>query len=628
MEQDTERSDALSRRKYLGALVAGTAAVAGCAGGGSDGSSDGGSDGSSDGESDGSSTSSDGGSGDGGSSNNSLVGEPGERVPTLVAKYWANTGAYTAQAESYMPIIQQNLSDIGMEFRASPSTSSIGEIINDQRTMHFNQWSATMTPERLDPDPQTFRWHAGWAGANGRGNAVNYASCEYTEYAFAQRQALTEEERREAVESAHQTWAGDVGYIPMYPDPKFGAYWDDQVDAGGVGDIGVLEINSNFKIKSASASGETVTANTGPAVVETITYPTNTSTSALAVWNNCVMSPLMGYNEQQELVPVLAEDYTVEDEATTFTFTLRDGTFHNGDPITAEDVKWSYSYFNENADFFPKGSRSPYESIEVVDEKTVTFNTTKPFRPLLGRTLPRWGVLPKAMQDVVEEDPSNWGISGEEMIGSGPYKIRSFQQGASLQLEPHDGHPVWQPESNYLLISYDSVQGAFRAFENQEIDILTNAASGVVSQLEDLDGATMVPTDGLMEAGLAPQMSFGPTKHREFRLAVSQAIDRETIVETAVDGRSEPNVKATIWSEYHPWQNVEDLPPIADSTSANPEAARQVLEENGYTWDDQDRLHYPEDIDLSPAWPDGSEPAEHPDDFPCIEEFGIEPASS
>ncbi len=596
MPESSNNSSTISRRKYLGGLIAGTAALSGCIGGGGDAPDD------------------------------TLVGEAGERVPQIVAEYWTDGGAASDQAESWMPVVSQNLEEIGIDFNPQTTTltAGIGVMNNDERTKHFNNWTATMTPERLDPDPQTYRWHAGWAGANGRGNAANYASCEYTEYAFEQRRATDEEQRREAVMNAHKEWAEDVGYLAMYPEPGFGAYREDAVDADGIGDQGVLDINSNFKIKSASSDGDTITAATVPAVVESTTFPTNPSTNTLAVFNNCFLSPLVGYDENLELIPVLAEDYTVEDDGTTFRFELRDGTAHNGDVITAEDVKFSAEFFQENRDFFPKASETPYESIDVIDEQTVEFNTTEPFLPLVSLTLPRWGVLPRAMQEFVEEDPSSWdGEPGEDWVGTGPYQIGELDTGESLLFEPHDGHPIFEPESDFRMIAYSSTQGAVRSFENREVDVLPDVSPDVVADLEE-QGAEVVRTDGLMEVGLLPQMSFGPTMFREFRMAVSQAIDRELVVQSAVDGRAEPNVRATIWSDNHPWMNTEELPAIADSNSANPDAAREVLEENGWTFDDDGNLHYPEDIDLTPRWPQGSQPAEETDDFPCLEGLGFE----
>jgi peptide/nickel transport system substrate-binding protein len=129
-----------------------------------------------------------------------------------------------------------------------------------------------------------------------------------------------------------------------------------------------------------------------------------------------------------------------------------------------------------------------------------------------------------------------------------------------------------------------------------------------------------------MNIGLIPQMSFGPQKHLEFRQALSQAANRERIVESANAGRAEPTLNGTIWTKNHPWLNPDELTPLADSTSSNIETARSILEENDWTFDDDGRLHYPEDIDLTPSYPLGSEPAEHPEDFPSIEEFNIEPA--
>lgn len=140
MRQDSESPNAISRRKYVGSLVAGTAALAGCSGG-------------SDEEQD-ESTDEAEGSDDGGGSQQgtAAVGASGERVPQLTITYFSDFGMSTAQAESFLPVIRENWKEIGVEVELVPRgfTSASGAMTNDERTTHFNQWSASMTPERLD----------------------------------------------------------------------------------------------------------------------------------------------------------------------------------------------------------------------------------------------------------------------------------------------------------------------------------------------------------------------------------------------------------------------------------------------------------------------------------------------
>lgn len=52
-------------------------------------------------------------------------------------------------------------------------------------------------------------------------------------------------------------------------------------------------------------------------------------------------------------------------------------------------------------------------------------------------------------------------------------------------------------------------------------------------------------------------------------------------------------------------------------------AAQEILEEAGWTWDDDGNPHYPEDVNPDPHWPADSEPADHSDEFPCVEDLTI-----
>lgn len=116
--------------------------------------------------------------------------------------------------------------------------------------------------------------------------------------------------------------------------------------------------------------------------------------------------------------------------------------------------------------------------------------------------------------------------------------------------------------------------------------------------------------------GVMPQMSYAPAKFPEFRHALSLMIDREGLVETYAFGDTEVMTHHTFNSAAHPWYDEEALTEI-ESTTADVERAQAVLEEAGWSWDDDGNLLYPEDAEMA-AWPQGETPS--PENFSCIEE--------
>ena len=89
-----------------------------------------------------------------------------------------------------------------------------------------------------------------------------------------------------------------------------------------------------------------------------------------------VFEGLVKPDKSGDLVPAVASEYEVSEDAKVYTFTLRDGvTFHDGSPVTAEDVKYSIERY---AEIQGEGSAfSIMESVEIVDEKTVKVNLTE-----------------------------------------------------------------------------------------------------------------------------------------------------------------------------------------------------------------------------------------------------------
>jgi peptide/nickel transport system substrate-binding protein len=614
MPSDHTDEKSIPRRSYIKALSAasGAVALAGCSSG-DDGDGGGDGDGGSDGD----------GGGDG---DQAAVGEAGERVPTLTLEYWSDI--YTDVFENAIPGVVGSWEEIGLNVEPVPValTTQAGNVYNDKRTCNFAFWGHGLAPNRLDPNEWCIRPNLFWAGANELGTPNNYANCEHTTAAYDQTIAPDEDTRREAVNRCIGKESEDIGSIPLFSVTRWGAYLTDEIDIQATGSAGLLRVNSPALIKSSANSG-TIQANVPPVTLESKVHPSIVDTSTISMWSNLIYSPVFGYDENYERYNLLAESSEVSNEGKTFNITLRDGTFHDGEPITAEDLKWTVEFLNENYEQFPEAQEIPLESANVVDEKTVEFNMETSYLPFVSQYLPRWGVLPKHhwTEQGAEDDPAGFDL--DPVVGSGPYRITNFRQGQVLQAEPHDGHPVFSPDSNLTLEAYESGQAAFRAFREGEFNVMLESPAGIQQQIRDTmgDRAEVVTTAGFFPYYLNPQMSFGPQMHREFRMAASQAIDRNRANESAMYGNAEVLQYSTRFTPQHPWRPPEEqLTRIADSGGPNIEKARQVLEEAGWSWDDEGRLRYPEDIDLTPMWPEGDEPRNFPDTFPCASDQDIE----
>ena len=143
-------------------------------------------------------------------------------------------------------------------------------------------------------------------------------------------------------------------------------------------------------------------------------------------------------------IPAVASDYTISDDAKTYTFTLRDGvTFHDGTPVTIEDVKYSIDRYAEI-----QGESSAFsslvDSVEVQDDKTLVVNLKESYSEFLP--MMTIAIIPKS-----NEDPAG------NPIGTGPFKYVSYTPGQNLELEKYDGY--WQEG----VPSLDSVEFKFIA---------------------------------------------------------------------------------------------------------------------------------------------------------------------
>lgn len=602
-----------NRRRVLQLLGASTtAALAGCPSGNS-GGQDGGSDGG------------DGSDGDGSGSQNqgSGGGEQGERVPTLVLEYWAGLGGKTKIFEDTSPVVKEAANALGMELEIKPVefTEQIGHVSGDTRSHDISYWQFSPVPDRLDPDEFCRRFSVTWAGADGQHNPSNYASCEYTPPAEEQASAGSESERRELVNRSQEVLTQDYAAIPVAARVGYAAYRTDEVELAGAGQAGINRTNPYVYVESTPTNGDSFVAYSSPEMLETTNFAVIESSASQGVWNKLVHSTLTGYDSELELRNILADDYEVTNGGQTITVELKDATFHNGDPVTAEDVKFTFEQLARYPGTYTQASQPPYSSIDVIDEKTTEFNLERPFLPLVTRVWPRWGIFHREtwIDGGARENPEEFSM--DPVIGSGAFQVRQLERGSFLELEPHDGHPTMSPDHRVVFRVYRDVQTLFQAFESNEVQMATQLSPGLFDRVSDMENGAQVSSIDHTPYGLYPQIPKPPMKFKPLRQALGMALNRQKMNALGFLGESEPELAGTLFTNTHPWRPPEErLTTFTDDPTGDVEGARQILQEAGYTFDGDGNLHYPADADLSPMWPAEEKPPA--DEFPCLEEYG------
>jgi peptide/nickel transport system substrate-binding protein len=289
-------------------------------------------------------------------------------------------------------------------------------------------------------------------------------------------------------------------------------------------------------------------------------------------------------------MPRLATGFTKVDD-TTIDVTLRTGhTFSDGQPVTAEDVKFSFDYMKENnAPYFTQ-HLARVANVEVTAPDTVRFTLTEPYAPFIMNTLGQMYVLPKHVWEnlVAEqglENPQQY--ANNEPVGSGPYTVKYRREGSELYLERRADHFA-PPLSDLLYIVYGSAEIVSQSLKAGSIDVSFQPLPP--ASIEDFAADDRLKLFDAASNGVMAlrYKTTGPVFwNRDLRRALFHAIPYERIVDEIYNGRA--GLSASPITPANAFWHNADLP----TPAFNPEKARAILQEAGFTWDADGRLHFP-----------------------------------
>ena len=263
-------------------------------------------------------------------------------------------------------------------------------------------------------------------------------------------------------------------------------------------------------------------------------------------------------------ISAVASEDTISDDAKTYTFTLRDGiTFHDGTPVTIEDVKYSIDRYAEI-----QGESSAFsslvDSVEVQDDKTLVVNLKESYSEFLP--MMTIAIIPQS-----NEDPAG------NPIGTGPFKYVSYTPGQNLELEKYDGY--WQegvPSLDSVEFKFIAdVDTAFVELQAGTIDILKYLTSAQAETLGD-DYNIVQGSMNLVHA-MYLNSAYEPLSKTEVRQALCYAVDRDAINNFIFGGKSH-----IIGSHMIPAMSKYYEPEAETVYSYDPEKAKELLADAGY----------------------------------------------
>lgn len=267
----------------------------------------------------------------------------------------------------------------------------------------------------------------------------------------------------------------------------------------------------------------------------------------------------------------LATGYSVSEDGLTWQVTIRnDVKFTDGEPLTAEDVAFTYNTVKETSSV---NDFTMLDHAEAADDETVIFHMTRPFS-IWPYTMAEVGILPEHAYDSA--------TYGTEPVGSGRYILKQWDKGQQVILEANPDYYGEAPKMKQVTILFMEEDAAFLAAQSGQVDLAYTSAT---YSEEEVEGYTLAAYESVDNRGLnlpaIPETtdSEGRAVGNDFtsdvlvRRAINIGVDRQEMIDHVLNGYGSPAYSVC---DQLPWYNE------ASEVSYDPEGAAALLDEAGW----------------------------------------------
>lgn len=522
-------------------------------------------------------------------------GEEDNFTQVRTLQWWSLPRNNQSDIYEYGELAKDNWEELGLnvEWEVMENSERINKLFNHEYDVEQLKWSET--PENLEP---WYNLYSSFHSDNvDSGNLPEFQNDDYDSAIEDFKTSYDQDARVEAAHEAQEILADNIPVTFLcHPDSLVAANtqsfdgWETQ--AGG---YSFLNLNTFRDLESAGNK-------------DTLVYGTDRTVRGFPNFMDIGAAPEawvlykfnydslteMGYSG--DVYGRAAEDWEFQDD-TTVTFTLREGmTFHDGESVTAEDVKFTWDYVTEHGIPWLESDYAAYDSSEVIDDLTIQFNLSESFSPFIGISAFRMPILPQHVwDDVVEEEdldhPRQW--SDPDTTGSGPLELRDFKPNNRVLFEKFEDH-FWASEipfSEFIQKIYGSQTTAVGDLEGDEIQFMQSLTPTAFERAQNADSIEAVQAPNVRTDAVFFMNTYEPFDEQPFREALAHATIKQDIIDIVYDGRAE-KAKTHIAPGNEVYHN-SDVKYYEDNLNK----AVEVLKDAGYRWDEDGNLLKPKQFD-------------------------------
>lgn len=513
------------------------------------------------------------------------VAAPGQPVPPISMMYYGN---WPEIVELFRKAAQ-DFRKIGLTPQLNPAPSSVA-VPKTLQQHDYGDWGSILwgaTPERIDPN----FYLEEMLSSKSKRNYGYYNNPKYDEAVKAQQEEMDPNKRAALVKSAQAIAAADYPIWWLAHPVVISAYNQkffanvEEILGAGYGNMYSIWNYLNITPKTARKTlrvGLEIEINT----LNPFTAPTSPNQQFMRFFYDtfAVIGP------DREPHPRAAESWKTVGPKTV-DVKLRQGMkFHDGKPVTGEDVAFTFAYLRKWDFPFFRSALEVIENVEVKDYD-IRFHLKRPYAPFFANVLSWLFILPKHVwQDIPEKagvkNPGEY--QNPKPIGSGPFVFGHWRKGQEIYFKANKEHPLAPKVDDVYFVLIPSVDGNAGALDRGEIDLtqqtLTPALADQLAQNPEVK-VGYAPSHAVYE--VRPDLRKAPFNDVSFRKAIYHAWDRRPIINYFA-GKAIASGNTPITPILKQWHNADLKAPEYDL-----DKARKVLKDAGYTWNSDGQLVMP-----------------------------------
>lgn len=296
--------------------------------------------------------------------------------------------------------------------------------------------------------------------------------------------------------------------------------------------------------------------------------------------------------------PALAQWWEISPDGLNYIFHLRRGVrFHDGEPLTAEDVRFTFEVVTHpdyqgpsnigydslvGYDEYHSGKAEHISGIKVLDPYTIQFTLKETYAPFwysLGLPiLPKHLYCPESSMNACSVPVKDMSTARDPFrlnpIGTGPFKWSSYLSGQFYLLEANDDYYLGRPYIDRFLVKVLDQSTSTAQLETGAVDLGMLTRNDIKS-IQKAANVRVIEYPSLVVQTLGMRATMAPFDDVKVRQAVNWAIDKQALVNDLLEGHG-----SMMYAPIHPmmWAYTEDL----QKYGYNPEKAKQLLEEAGW----------------------------------------------